>query len=110
MVFDIFVVILIIVLKKLVNYVLVFLEYEKFCGFDFKDFVNGCGLCRVLIVWFRNDLCVYDNEVLVLVNRDFFFILLVYCFDLKDYGKLFLGFDKIGFYWVNFFLECVVNL
>lgn len=68
------------------------------------------GLCRVLIVWFRNDLCLYDNEVLVLVSRDFFFILLVYCFDLRDYGNLLLGIDKNGFYWVKFFFECVVNL
>lgn len=40
----------------------------------------------MVMVWFRNDLRVHDNEALSAANKDGAAVLPVYCFDPRDFG------------------------
>jgi len=51
-----------------------------------QEFSKQAGLRRVVMVWFRNDLRVHDNEALFAANHDGVAVLPVYCFDPRDYG------------------------
>ncbi|KAL8530981.1 hypothetical protein ACS0TY_007842 [Phlomoides rotata] len=65
---------------------------------------------RSVVVWFRNDLRIHDNECLTAANDDSISVLPVYCFDPRDYGKSSSGFDKTGPYRATFLIESVSDL
>eukprot|EP00803_Ostreobium_quekettii_P004065 evm.model.scf_2139.2 EVM.evm.TU.scf_2139.2 scf_2139:6122-14578(+) len=71
---------------------------------------GAAGARRPVVVWFRNDLRLHDNEALVAANTDGSSILPVYCFDPRDYGKSPSGFNKTGPYRAKFTLESVHSL
>lgn len=63
-----------------------------------------------MIVWFRNDLRLDDNQALVEACREGSSVLPVYCFDPRDYGKSAAGIDKTGAYRARFLIESVAEL
>lgn len=75
-----------------------------------NDPSNGAAVRKAVVVWFRNDLRLHDNETLNAANNESSSVLPVYCFDPRDYGKSSSGFDKTGPYRATFLLECVANL
>eukprot|EP00252_Welwitschia_mirabilis_P014724 TRINITY_DN3256_c0_g1_i1.p1 TRINITY_DN3256_c0_g1~~TRINITY_DN3256_c0_g1_i1.p1 ORF type:complete len:495 (-),score=93.38 TRINITY_DN3256_c0_g1_i1:543-2027(-) len=86
-----------------------FPDFHKL-GHDRGNPSKGGALRKAVMVWFRNDLRVHDNEALSAANRESLSILPVYCFDPRDYGKSSSGFDKTGPFRANFLLQCVSNL
>nr|XP_043611130.1 blue-light photoreceptor PHR2 [Erigeron canadensis] len=71
---------------------------------------SAFGARRASVVWFRNDLRVFDNECLATANNESMSVLPVYVFDPRDYGKSSSGFDKTGPYRASFLIESVENL
>jgi deoxyribodipyrimidine photo-lyase len=63
-----------------------------------------------VIVWFRNDLRVHDNENLVKAIQSAEEILPVYCFDPRMFEKTELGFHKTGLYRAKFLRDSVSAL
>eukprot|EP00271_Cylindrocystis_brebissonii_P020429 TRINITY_DN6759_c0_g1_i1.p1 TRINITY_DN6759_c0_g1~~TRINITY_DN6759_c0_g1_i1.p1 ORF type:complete len:558 (-),score=118.63 TRINITY_DN6759_c0_g1_i1:627-2300(-) len=68
------------------------------------------GLRKAVVMWFRNDLRLHDNEAFAAANGDALSVLPVYCFDSREYGKSSSGFDKTGPYRAKFLTECVADL
>lgn len=62
------------------------------------------------LVWFKNDLRIHDNEMLLKAISDKKPILPVYCFDARLYNNLPLGFEKAGLNRFRFLLESVSAL
>ncbi|MCD8741444.1 DASH family cryptochrome [Mucilaginibacter roseus] len=65
---------------------------------------------RIILVWFRNDLRVHDNEILLEATRKADKVLPVYCFDpvyftADEHGRL-----KTGSFRARFLLQSVANL
>ena len=63
-----------------------------------------------VLVWFRNDLRVRDNEVLtraILQGKE---VIPVYCLDPRMFEKTELGFPKTGSFRAKFLLESVADL
>ena len=63
-----------------------------------------------VLVWFRNDLRVRDNEVLTkaaLYGKE---VIPVYCFDPRMFEKTSLGFPKTGSYRASFLIESIADL
>lgn len=65
---------------------------------------------KTILVWFRNDLRIHDNEMLneAIARADN--VLPVYCFDPRYFGKTSLGTQKTGYLRARFLLESVAGL
>ena len=63
-----------------------------------------------VLVWFRNDLRVRDNEVLVKAALSAKEVIPVYCFDPRTFESTNLGFPKTGSFRAKFLLESVADL
>jgi deoxyribodipyrimidine photo-lyase len=62
------------------------------------------------LVWFRNDLRLHDHEALTAALAESSDILLLYCFDERQFGKLPSGFPKTGKFRAKFLIESVEHL
>jgi deoxyribodipyrimidine photo-lyase len=65
---------------------------------------------KTILVWFRNDLRVHDNEILLEAIRKADKILPVYCFDPYYFTKTETGAPKTGNFRARFLLESVADL
>src|SRR5258708_31213893 len=65
---------------------------------------------RTILVWFRNDLRIHDNEILLEAVRKSDKILPVYCFDPFYFRKNSSGNSKTGNLRARFLLESVADL
>jgi deoxyribodipyrimidine photo-lyase len=65
---------------------------------------------RIILVWFRNDLRVHDNEILLDAVRKADKVLPVYCFDPFYFTKSASGDSKTGNFRARFLLEAVADL
>ena len=65
---------------------------------------------KLILVWFRNDLRIHDNEVLLEATRKGDAIVPVYCFDPRHYGPTLYGTRKTGPIRAQFILESVADL
>src|ERR1700742_1119860 len=65
---------------------------------------------RTILVWFRNDLRIHDNEILLEAVRKADKILPVYCFDPAYFVKNISGNPKTGSLRARFLLESVADL
>ena len=65
---------------------------------------------KTILVWFRNDLRVHDNEILLEAIRKADKILPVYCFDPYYFTKSASGAPKTGNFRARFLLESVADL
>jgi deoxyribodipyrimidine photo-lyase len=63
-----------------------------------------------ILVWFRNDLRLRDNETLTRAIQQGKEIIPVYCFDPRMFEKTELGFPKTGAFRAKFILESVADL
>lgn len=63
-----------------------------------------------IIVWFRNDLRIRDNETLSKAINDCVEIIPVFCFDPRTFEKTHLGFPKTGAHRAKFLFQSVINL
>ncbi|TDQ17123.1 deoxyribodipyrimidine photo-lyase (single-stranded DNA-specific) [Algoriphagus boseongensis] len=63
-----------------------------------------------IVVWFRNDLRVSDNETLSKAIQQSQKIIPLYCFDPRMFEKTELGFPKTGNFRAKFLLESLENL
>ncbi|MEO1021019.1 MAG: DASH family cryptochrome [Bacteroidota bacterium] len=61
------------------------------------------------LVWFRNDLRVHDHEALTEASKNGE-VLLLYCFDPRQFGTTSFGFPKTGPFRAQFLLESVKQL
>lgn len=64
---------------------------------------------RTILVWFRNDLRIHDNEILLEATRKADKVLPVYCFD-PYYFQVTNGIPKTGAFRARFLLESVADL
>jgi deoxyribodipyrimidine photo-lyase len=65
---------------------------------------------KTILVWFRNDLRIHDNEILLEAVRKADKVLPVYCFDPYYFGKNHSGNSKTGNLRARFLLESVADL
>lgn len=65
---------------------------------------------RTILVWFRNDLRIHDNEILLEAIRKADRVLPVYCFDPFYFTKSAAGIPKTGNFRARFLLESVADL
>ena len=65
---------------------------------------------KLILVWFRNDLRIHDNEVLLEATRKGDAIVPVYCFDPRHYGPTSYGTRKTGPIRAQFIVESVADL
>ncbi|MDB5030042.1 DASH family cryptochrome [Mucilaginibacter sp.] len=65
---------------------------------------------KVILVWFRNDLRIHDNEILLEAIRKADKVLPVYCFDPYYFQKTADGVTKTGNFRARFLLESVADL
>ncbi len=65
---------------------------------------------RTILVWFRNDLRIHDNEILLEATRKADKILPVYCFDPYYFKTTTSGSPKTGNFRARFLLESVADL
>jgi deoxyribodipyrimidine photo-lyase len=65
---------------------------------------------RTILVWFRNDLRIHDNEILLEAVRKADKVLPVYCFDPYYFQQTELGATKTGSFRARFLLEAVADL
>ncbi len=65
---------------------------------------------RTILVWFRNDLRIHDNEILLEAVRKADKVLPVYCFDPYYFEKTSSGNSKTGNIRARFLLESVADL
>ncbi len=63
-----------------------------------------------IVVWFRNDLRLEDNETLTRAIQQGKEIIPVYCFDSRQFKATYLGFPKTGTFRAQFLLESVADL
>lgn len=63
-----------------------------------------------VIVWFRNDLRVHDNALLVSASENSKEIIPVFCFDPRHFEQVELGVKKMGEFKTKFLIESVDNL
>ncbi|MBE9137600.1 DASH family cryptochrome [Nodosilinea sp. LEGE 07088] len=62
------------------------------------------------LVWFRNDLRLHDHQPLDQALRRKQPMILLYCFDPRQFGQTAFGFPKTGAYRAQFLLESVADL
>jgi deoxyribodipyrimidine photo-lyase len=67
-------------------------------------------MSKLILVWFRNDLRIHDNEVLLEATRKGDAIVPVYCFDPRHYGPTNYGTRKTGPIRAQFIVESVADL
>jgi deoxyribodipyrimidine photo-lyase len=65
---------------------------------------------KTVLLWFRNDLRLHDNEALAKSLEDAETIIPVYIFDERQFGKTSFGFPKTGAFRTKFLLESVGDL
>src|SRR6185312_9021979 len=65
---------------------------------------------KTILVWFRNDLRIHDNEILLEAIRKAEKVLPVYCFDPFYFDTTSQGLHKTGNIRVKFLLESVADL
>ena len=65
---------------------------------------------KTILVWFRKDLRIHDNEILTEAVRKGDFIVPVYCFDPRQFEITSFQTRKTGLIRVRFLLECVADL
>ncbi|WP_184550523.1 DASH family cryptochrome [Mucilaginibacter sp. FT3.2] len=65
---------------------------------------------RTILVWFRNDLRIHDNEILLEAVRKADKVLPVYCFDPYYFQQTESGASKTGSFRARFLLEAVADL
>jgi cryptochrome len=65
---------------------------------------------KTILVWFRNDLRIHDNEILLEATRKADKVLPVYCFDPVYFKTTASGLHKTGNIRARFLLESVANL
>jgi deoxyribodipyrimidine photo-lyase len=65
---------------------------------------------RTILVWFRNDLRIHDNEILLEATRKADKVLPVYCFDPYYFQKTANGTSRTGALRTRFLLESVADL
>lgn len=65
---------------------------------------------KKVIVWFRNDLRIHDNEPLTKAISESDFVVPFFCFDKNDYGITSFGFPKTGSFRAQFQLESIADL
>ncbi|MBE7177437.1 MAG: DASH family cryptochrome [Mucilaginibacter polytrichastri] len=65
---------------------------------------------KTILVWFRNDLRLHDNELLTEAIGKSAHVLPVYCFDPFYFRTLSSGIQKTGFFRARFLLESVADL
>ena len=65
---------------------------------------------KKIVVWFRNDLRLHDQEALYRAAAKTARVIPVYCFDPRQFGKTPLGFPKTGPFRAQFLLESVAAL
>jgi len=63
-----------------------------------------------VIVWFKTDLRLHDNEALVRAVTSGHTVVPVYCFDESHYGSTRFGFRKTGDFRIKFLLESLTDL
>ena len=67
-------------------------------------------LLRIGLVWFRNDLRLYDNETFHKAVTENDVVVPVYVFDTRNYRTSTYGFKKTGDFRAQFLVECVADL
>ncbi len=68
-------------------------------------------MSKTIIVWFRNDLRVRDNEALYQATQDADYIIPIYCFDTRHFKQTQrYGFPKTGKFRTQFLMESVKDL
>ncbi len=65
---------------------------------------------KTILVWFRNDLRIHDNEVLLEATQRASLIVPVYCFDPRYYKETAYHTQKTGNFRTQFFIESVADL
>jgi deoxyribodipyrimidine photo-lyase len=65
---------------------------------------------RTIIVWFKTDLRLHDNETLIKAIAQGDVIVPVYCFDDSHFVESELGFQKTGSFRAQFLLESLIDL
>src|ERR1700743_1006495 len=65
---------------------------------------------KTILVWFRNDLRIHDNEILLEAVRKADKVLPVYCFDPFYFRTTRFGTQKTGNFQARFLIESVTNL
>ena len=65
---------------------------------------------RTILVWFRNDLRIHDNEILLRAVERSHRIVPVYCFDPRHFARTKYGTRKTGVFRATFLLENVLAL
>ncbi|WP_448702532.1 DASH family cryptochrome [Mucilaginibacter sp. AW1-3] len=65
---------------------------------------------KTILVWFRNDLRIHDNEILLEACRKADKVLPVYCFDPFYFKTTSFGTQKTGNFQARFLIESVTNL
>jgi len=65
---------------------------------------------RTIIVWFKTDLRLHDNETLVKAIAQSDVIVPVYCFDESHFVESEYGFQKTGSFRTQFLLESIIDL
>jgi len=65
---------------------------------------------KVILVWFRNDLRMHDNEILSEAVQKADIVIPVYVFDPRYFGKNAFGFYRTGVHRAKFLLETVAHL
>ena len=81
----------------------------KWNHFDRSGIYRAKNTMKKILVWFRNDLRISDNEVLYTASMEGE-VLPVYIFDPRDFGKTTFGFDKTGPYRAKFLIDSVQDL
>lgn len=65
---------------------------------------------KIILVWFRNDLRIHDNEILLEACRRGDYIVPVYCFDPRQFENTSYKSQKTGAFRTKFILESVAGL
>ena len=64
---------------------------------------------KTILVWFRNDLRIHDNEILLEAVRKADKVLPVYCFDPYYFQRTTSGISKTGSFRARFLLGNIIN-
>ncbi|RXF68369.1 DASH family cryptochrome [Arcticibacter tournemirensis] len=65
---------------------------------------------KTILIWFRNDLRIHDNEILIEAVKRAGKVIPVYCFDPRYFKKTAFGANKTGAFRARFLFESVINL
>ena len=63
-----------------------------------------------VIIWFRNDLRIHDNELIFRASQKGATLIPVFCFDLRQFRATELGFPKTNAFRAKFLIEAVADL